>query len=62
MTLKENEYFSHNPEWMVAEAQNFVAEAIERDQPFFLYFASTLVHTPDVVVALTEVLFLALTL
>jgi len=52
--IKENEFFSHNPEWMVDEARKFVEEAAARGQPFFLYFASTLVHTPDVLQALTE--------
>jgi len=52
--IKENEFFSHNPEWMVDEARKMMVEALDGDQPFFLYFASTLVHTPDVVLALTE--------
>ena len=45
--IKSNNYFSHNPEWMVNEAANFVGESVNRDKPFFLYFASTLTHSPD---------------
>ena len=45
--IKSNSYFSHNPEWMVNEAANFVGEAVARDEPFFMYFASTLTHSPD---------------
>jgi len=52
--VKTNNYFSHNPEWMVDEAQQFVDEALQRNDPFFLYFASTLVHSPDVGPALTK--------
>ena len=52
--VKTNNYFSHNPEWMVDEAQKFLDEAMNRDAPFFLYFASTLVHSPDVGPALTK--------
>merc|ERR1719300_905414 len=52
--VKSNQYFSHNPEWIVDEAQKFVDEARSRDDPFFLYFASTLVHSPDVGPALTK--------
>ena len=40
--------FSHNPEWMVSEAKKFINEAVNvRQQPFFLYFAFTLNHSPD---------------
>ena len=42
-----NDYFSHNPEWMVNEASNFFETAIKREEPFFLYFASTLTHDPN---------------
>ena len=43
----EGDAFSHNPEWMVSQSQLFIEEAQSRDQPFFLYFASTLTHAPD---------------
>ena len=49
--------FSHNPEWMVSRSQAFIDEAVDdEDKPFFLYFASTLVHgiNVDIHNALTE--------
>jgi len=46
--IKNNQYFSHNPEWMVKESADFIETAIGQDKPFFLYFASTLTHTPFV--------------
>ena len=43
--IVENDDFSHNPEWIVSRAQAFIDEAVDvEDKPFFLYFASTLVH------------------
>ena len=43
--IEENDDFSHNPEWIVSRAQAFIDEAVDvEDKPFFLYFASTLVH------------------
>eukprot|EP00486_Rosalina_sp_Unknown_P016138 CAMPEP_0201594902 /NCGR_PEP_ID=MMETSP0190_2-20130828/192075_1 /ASSEMBLY_ACC=CAM_ASM_000263 /TAXON_ID=37353 /ORGANISM="Rosalina sp." /LENGTH=1261 /DNA_ID=CAMNT_0048054691 /DNA_START=127 /DNA_END=3908 /DNA_ORIENTATION=- len=50
--IDTNPHFSHNPEWMVHESQRFINESINRDQPFFLYFAATLTHDPDVETAL----------
>jgi len=52
--IKSNSYFSHNPEWMVDEAQKFFDLAAMDSKPFFLYFASTLVHSPDAKAALTK--------
>ena len=52
--IDNNNLFSHNPEWMVQQSQVFIDEAIEQDKPFFLYFASTLVHAPYVEDALQE--------
>ena len=50
-----NPDFSHNPEWMVSQAQRFIDEAVnQRQQPFFLYFAATLVHGPDASDALKD--------
>ena len=45
--ILENDDFSHNPEWMVSRAQHFIDTATQENKPFFLYFASTLVHSPD---------------
>ena len=40
-----NADFTHNPEWVTSRAQAFIDEAVDvEDKPFFLYFASTLVH------------------
>jgi len=50
--IVSSEHFSHNPEWMAAQSQKFIDEAISLSKPFFLYFASTLVHSPDVYEAL----------
>merc|ERR1712087_942372 len=52
--IPSNEYFSHNPEWMVSQSQRFIQQAISDGNPFFLYFASTLTHSPDIKEALTE--------
>ena len=42
-------------QWMVSQAQRFIDEAVNiRQQPFFLYFAATLVHGPDVSDALNN--------
>ena len=45
--IGSNDFFGHNPEWMVHESQRFINESIKRDDPFFLYFSPTLTHTPD---------------
>ena len=45
--IKSNPYFSHSPEWMVQKSQEFIDSAITNDQPFYLYFAATLTHTPS---------------
>ena len=50
--IDANPYFSHNPEWMVHESQKFINTAITNKQPFFLYFAATLTHDPDIETAL----------
>lgn len=50
----EGDAFSHNPEWMVSQSQRFIEEAQALDRPFFLYFASTLTHSPEVVDALNN--------
>jgi len=51
--IPTNDYFNHNPEWMVSSAQRFIDEAVADDKPFFLYFASTLTHSAgDVFTAL----------
>ena len=42
-----NGVFSHNPEWMVQKAINFINNTINEDKPFFLYYASTLAATPQ---------------
>eukprot|EP00484_Ammonia_sp_Unknown_P013894 CAMPEP_0197072120 /NCGR_PEP_ID=MMETSP1384-20130603/209934_1 /TAXON_ID=29189 /ORGANISM="Ammonia sp." /LENGTH=1656 /DNA_ID=CAMNT_0042510935 /DNA_START=66 /DNA_END=5037 /DNA_ORIENTATION=- len=52
--LKENEYYSHNPEWMLHEAQSFIRESVLDHKPFFLYSAFTLTHSPDVQIALAQ--------
>ena len=47
--ILDNNYFSHNPEWMVSRAQHFINDAVNvLNKPFFLYFASTLSHSPTV--------------
>ena len=46
--IENDDDFSHNPEWMVSRAQAFIDEAIDvEEKPFFLYFASTLIHGPE---------------
>ena len=52
--IKENDDFSHNPEWMVSQAQRFIDEAKDEDKPFFLYLATTLLHSPSAITALTD--------
>ena len=47
--------FSHNPEWMVSQSEQFLTKSVEqKEKPFFLYFSNTLVHGPDVEEALNE--------
>ena len=43
---------------MQKQSQKFVREAQANDQPFFLYFASTLTHAPDVQLALNDFSYL----
>eukprot|EP01084_Bolivina_argentea_P145784 255441_1 len=51
--IKSNPYFSHNPEWIVDRAQYFINQSINiLNKPFFLYFAHTLSHSPDMQKAL----------
>ena len=43
-----NAHFSHNPEWMVSEAQKMINTAVNvESKPFFLYFSFTLAHSPS---------------
>ena len=44
--------YSHNPEWMVSKSQELINNAVQNNQPFFLYFASTLTHDPPSIAAL----------
>jgi len=37
----------HNMEWIVEAALTFLTEADEKENPFFLYFATTITHGPD---------------
>ena len=37
----------HNMEWIVDAALNFLTEADKKENPFFLYFATTIAHGPD---------------
>ena len=45
-------------EWMVSQSQKFIREAQANNKPFFLYFASTLTHAPDVKAALNDFSYL----
>ena len=38
-------FSAHNPEWTISAALEFVEE--HKDQPFFLYYATTLLHGPN---------------
>jgi len=40
--------FSHNMEWLLATALQFMDDAMRRELPFFLYFAPTPAHLPTV--------------
>eukprot|EP01084_Bolivina_argentea_P097460 175193_1 len=45
---------SHNPEWMVQQAEQFIDNAVDIEQkPFFLYFAFTLSHNDAASIATT---------
>ena len=37
----------HNMEWIVDSALTFLTEAQKKENPFFLYFATTVAHGPD---------------
>jgi len=37
----------HNMEWIVDSALKFLTKASEKENPFFLYFATTIAHGPD---------------
>ena len=51
--ILDNAHFSHNPEWMVHVAQNFIDQSIHIEiKPFFLYFSFTLTHSPNMLNAL----------
>merc|ERR1740123_935171 len=44
----DSQSFGHNPEWMLHEAQRFINQSVngEEPKPFFLYFSHTLTHEP----------------
>jgi arylsulfatase A-like enzyme len=44
--------WSHNLEWMTANAVDFIDSAINEDKPFFMYFAPPVPHSPDILDAL----------
>lgn len=46
--------FSHNLEWMTSLSEHTIGAAVDAGTPFFLYFASTMPHGPNVVRALTN--------
>ena len=52
--IGENDYFGHNPEWLVSQSQKFIRQAQNKNKPFFLYFASTLAHSPSSETSLTQ--------
>jgi len=52
--IGENNHFGHNPEWMVSQSQKFIQQAQARNKPFFLYFASTLAHSPSSEISLNH--------
>ena len=39
--------YTHNLEWMTATALDKVEKAVNRDQPFFMYFTPTTPHSPS---------------
>ena len=43
---KQTAQSPHNPEWMAAQAVNFIHRVAATPQPFFLYFAGTVPHSP----------------
>ena len=53
-TVKGRFDFSHNLEWLAAEARRFISHSVEDEEPFFLYFAPTTPHLPDNYEAMTE--------
>eukprot|EP01083_Nonionella_stella_P282301 960651_1 len=46
--IESDSPYSHNPEWMIHEAQTFINQSLNDEKPFFLYLATTLCHTPDI--------------
>ena len=46
--------FSHNLEWVTATANEAMSDAVDAQRPFFLYFATTVPHSPDPFLALTS--------
>ena len=46
--------FSHNMEWMTATAITHIDHSLDKDKPFFLYFAPTAPHSPKVSTAINE--------
>merc|ERR1719461_2180517 len=52
--IAPNEFYSHNPEWMVSEAQKMIYTAVNENKPFFIYFSLTLNHDPSPLDALAS--------
>eukprot|EP01084_Bolivina_argentea_P033175 61396_1 len=46
--------YGHNPEWMVHKTKEAISNAQTADNPFFIYFAATLTHSPDVYTSLSN--------
>ena len=46
--------WSHNLEWVTAEARKFISEANSDGRPFFLHYAATTPHAPDVYQAMEQ--------
>ena len=46
--------WSHNLEWVTAEARKFISEANSDGRPFFLHYAATTPHGPDVYQAMEQ--------
>lgn len=52
--IVNNEEFSHNPEWMISQAQKAIEASLKEEKPFYLYLATTLTHAPDMELATQE--------
>merc|ERR1719361_3309620 len=53
IATSNNQFFSHNPEWMVHEAQRMINEAVNVAKPFYIHFSFTLTHSPSPLDALS---------